>query len=416
MQVRNLPKSNKNRRPGNSTATNKPKKHRKKMDIQLHCQEKGSGQPFLFLHGNGEDSRYFARQIGHFSNRYQVIAIDTRGHGQTPRGSAPFTIKQFALDLYGFMTERHLTESIILGFSDGANVAMEFALQHPEMVKALVLNGGNLNPDGVKRAVQEPIEAAYTLAKQTAGQSPEALKKAELLALMVNEPNIRPEELSRIICPTLVICGTDDMIKEEHTREIARNLPNAVLEFIEGDHFIAGKRPGPFNQAVDRFLETLSGACLHAKDAYMDLAIAEARQGIRNGDGGPFGSIIVKDGAIIGRGHNRVLSNHDATCHGEIAAIRDAGHATGNHDLSGAVLYTTGEPCPMCLAACKWANIRTVYYGCTIADNEKIGFRDKALDTMFGGREAFKDYLVEKDRDACLKLFEEYRNTTHETY
>ncbi len=238
------------------------------MDIQLHCQEKGSGQPFLFLHGNGEDSRYFARQIEHFSNRYRVIAIDTRGHGQTPRGSAPFTIKQFALDLYGFITERHLPGAIILGFSDGANIAMEFALRHPEMVKALVLNGGNLNPEGVKRAVQEPIEAAYTLAKQAAGQSPEALKKAELLALMVNEPDIRPEELSRITCPTLVICGTDDMIKEEHTREIARNLPNATLEFIEGDHFIAGKCPEPFNQAVDCFLETLSGARLHADDTY----------------------------------------------------------------------------------------------------------------------------------------------------
>ncbi len=386
------------------------------MDIQLHCQEKGSGEPFLFLHGNGEDSRYFACQIEHFSNRYRVIAIDTRGHGQSPRGSMPFTIKQFALDLYGFMTGHHIPEAIILGFSDGANIAMEFALQHPEMVKALVLNGGNLNPDGVERVAQEPIEAAYSLAKRDADWSPEAREKAELLGLMVNEPDIRPEELSHITCPTLVICGTEDMIREEHTREIARNLPDATLQFIKGDHFIAGKCPGPFNQAVDRFLETLADADLHAEDAFMDIAISEARQGIRNGDGGPFGSVIVKDGEIIGRGHNKVLSDHDATCHGEIAAIRNAGLTTGNHDLSGAVLYTTGEPCPMCLAACKWANIKTVYYGCTIADNEKIGFRDKALDTMFGGREAFKDYLVEKDRKACLKLFEEYRDMAHETY
>ncbi len=386
------------------------------MDIQLHCQEKGSGEPFLFLHGNGEDGRYFARQIEHFSDRYRVIAIDTRGHGQSPRGTAPFTIKQFARDLYSFMSERQLPEAIILGFSDGANIAMEFALQHPGMAKALVLNGGNLNPEGIERAVQEPIEAAYSLAKRDAGKTSEARKKAELLGLMVNEPDIRPEELSHITCPTLVICGTEDMVREEHTREIARSLPNATLQFIKGDHFIAGKCPGDFNQAVDHFLEALTGSGQYAEDTYMDIAISEARKGIRNGDGGPFGSVIVKDRKIIGRGHNMVIANHDATCHGEIAAIRNAGKATGNHDLSGAVLYTTGEPCPMCLAACKWANIRTVYYGCTIADNEKIGFRDKVLDTMFGGREAFKDYLVEKDRKACLKLFEEYCETAHETY
>lgn len=151
-------------------------------------------------------------------------------------------------------------------------------------------------------------------------------------------------------------------------------------------------------------------AAYHANDPYMELAIAEARTGIHSGHGGPFGSVIVKDGRIIGQGHNMVLANNDSTCHGEIAAIRNAEQALNTFDLSGAALYTTGEPCPMCLAACMWANIDLVYYGCTIEDNEKIGFRDKKFDTMFGGREAFRDYLRELDRDACLKLFEEYNH------
>lgn len=154
----------------------------------------------------------------------------------------------------------------------------------------------------------------------------------------------------------------------------------------------------------------------HAENSYMELAIDQAREGIHHNHGGPFGSIIVKDGKVIGQGHNMVLANNDSTAHGEITAIRDAEANIESFDLTGAVLYTTGEPCPMCLAACLWANIDKVYYGCTIEDNAIIGFRDEAFDAMFGGREAFRDYLVEMDRDACLKLFEEYTSLDMDKY
>lgn len=151
-------------------------------------------------------------------------------------------------------------------------------------------------------------------------------------------------------------------------------------------------------------------------EEYMQLAIAEARDGITRKHGGPFGSIIVKDGEIIGRGHNRVLKNNDPTCHGEVAAIRDAGYNLGTFDLSGCVLYTTGEPCHMCLCACLWANIEKVYYGCTIEDNGLIGFRDDKFDGLFGGRDKLGDYLVEISRDECLELFREYSESQHEIY
>lgn len=149
---------------------------------------------------------------------------------------------------------------------------------------------------------------------------------------------------------------------------------------------------------------------------FMREAIREAEEGIRNRHGGPFGCVIVKDGKIIGRGHNRVLFLKDPTCHGEVAAIRDACLALGTHDLSGCDLYTTGEPCHMCLCASMWANIRRVYYGCTIKDNEDIGFRDDKFDKIFGGREKLTDYLVCVDRDKCLELFDEYRKTEPENY
>ncbi|MBR4809738.1 MAG: nucleoside deaminase [Bacteroidales bacterium] len=151
-------------------------------------------------------------------------------------------------------------------------------------------------------------------------------------------------------------------------------------------------------------------------DKFMQIAIREARNGINHGHGGPFGTVIVKDGVIIARGHNRVLKNNDATCHGEIAAIRAAGRKLGTFDLSGCELYTTGEPCHMCLCACMWANISKIYYGCTIADNDRIGFRDDKFDKIFGGRDKLPGLMEELDRDECLKLFDDYMAMSHENY
>ena len=162
--------------------------------------------------------------------------------------------------------------------------------------------------------------------------------------------------------------------------------------------------------------KTIPECTYQADNVFMQLAIDEARAGIHQGHGGPFGSVIVRNGKVIAKGHNMVLLNHDATAHGEVSAIRNAGSILGTHDLSGCEIYTTGEPCPMCLAACMWANIAKIYYGCTIADNEAIGFRDKVFDEKFGGRQGMEEYLIEVDREACLKLFEEYNSLEAQKY
>lgn len=145
-----------------------------------------------------------------------------------------------------------------------------------------------------------------------------------------------------------------------------------------------------------------------AQSEFMQIAIQEAREGISNGDGGPFGTAIVRDGVLIASGHNHVLAYNDPTCHGEVDAIRKACKRLGTFDLTGCELYTTGEPCHMCLCACMWANISKIYYGCTIADNEIIGFRDNKFDQIFGGRDKLGDYMAEIDREACLRLFQDY--------
>ena len=153
------------------------------------------------------------------------------------------------------------------------------------------------------------------------------------------------------------------------------------------------------------------------KKEFMEIAANEARNGIFNHDGGPFGAVIVKDGEVIASGHNRVLSSNDSTCHGEIDAIRKAESKLGTYDLTGCELYTTGEPCPMCLAAILWANINKVYYGCMLSDNEEIGFRDVKFDEMMGGRSNLpEDFMEEKEREMCLEVFKEYKEMEAERY
>ncbi len=224
------------------------------MDVQLNFIEQGQGQPMVLLHGNGEDSSYFVHQIAHFSKSYRVIAIDTRGHGQSPRGERPFAIKQFAEDLKDFLDARNITKAVILGFSDGGNIALEFALKYPERVEKLILNGANLFPSGVKPLYQWPIEVGYRIAKLFSNKSEKAKQNAEMLGLMVNEPHIDPSELARLTMPVLVVAGTKDMIKESHTRLIYKSLPNAQLTFVEGDHFVANKNAEAFNKVVEDFL------------------------------------------------------------------------------------------------------------------------------------------------------------------
>ena len=224
------------------------------MDINHYYIEKGTGFPLILLHGNGEACGYFVHQMEPFAKHFRVIAIDTRGHGQTPRGEASFSIRQFAEDLLDFMNLHQIEKAHILGFSDGGNIAMVFALMHPERVEKLILNGANLNASGVKRKVQIPIEIGCRIAKLFATKSPAARKNAEMLGLMVNDPNVKAEEISCIQNPTLVIAGEKDMIKDSHTRLIAKSIPEAMLSIIPGNHFIANKNPDTFNEVVLRFL------------------------------------------------------------------------------------------------------------------------------------------------------------------
>lgn len=225
------------------------------MDISLNYIDVGNGFPLILLHGNGESHEYFSNQTTFFKADYRVIAIDTRGHGTSPRGRTDFTLKQFANDLHDFMVEHEIERAHILGFSDGGNIALYFALKYPHMVEKLILNGANLSPSGIKAYVQFPIVFGYTISGWFTKKSIEAKINHEMLGLMVNEPHISASKLQKITAPTLVIAGTNDMVKRSHTELIAKSIPNSRLIFIKGDHFIAKKKAEAFNAAVNTFLK-----------------------------------------------------------------------------------------------------------------------------------------------------------------
>lgn len=222
------------------------------LDIQLHCIERGSGEALVLLHGNGEDSSYFAAQIDCFRDVYRVLAVDTRGHGRSPRGTAPFTLAQFACDLGDFMDAREIASAHLLGFSDGANIALLFALDHPDRVHSLILNGANLFPKGLTEETRHAIDDEYRAALASGDEH-----QLELMRLMIDEPHVDPAQLASIDVPTLVIAGTDDMIEESHTRLIADGIPNAQLCIIKGTHFVAAENPAEFNRIVTDFLAKL---------------------------------------------------------------------------------------------------------------------------------------------------------------
>ena len=139
---------------------------------------------------------------------------------------------------------------------------------------------------------------------------------------------------------------------------------------------------------------------------FMEIAVREGFKGMNGNEGGPFGAVIVKDSRVIAKGHNRVVKTKDPTSHAEIVAIRRAAKKLGRFDLSDCEIYSTCEPCPMCLAAIYWARISGIFYGCTKEDAAKIGFADESIDGAMKGKLSVRKVpMIPMERESCLKLF-----------
>ena len=225
------------------------------MDIELFYEEMGSGEPLILLHGNGEDHTIFDNVAKHFAKQYHVIAIDTRGHGKSPLGDEPFSLYQFAEDLNEFMNEQKIEKANILGFSDGGNVALIFASKYPEKVIKLIANGANTKPSGIKPLVHLAMLFRYMLYSVAAAFSGKFELKKALYYIMLHEPHITKEELEQITAPTLVLVGTEDLIRESESKYIKKSIPNSEIVFVLGDHFIVKNNTKDYIFAVKKFLD-----------------------------------------------------------------------------------------------------------------------------------------------------------------
>lgn len=152
-------------------------------------------------------------------------------------------------------------------------------------------------------------------------------------------------------------------------------------------------------------------------DNFMKIAVDSARNGMINNEGGPFGCVIVdKSGNVISSGNNRVLIDVDPTAHAEIVAIRNASKKLNTYDLSNLILYSSCKPCPMCLSAIIWSNIKQVYYGCDSEDAASIGFRDDLIYNYFFNKSDDILSMSHLCNSECISLFEEYKKLNKTIY
>lgn len=225
-------------------------------NASIYFRVYGKGERTLFfLHGNSEDWSVYKKQIEYFAEDYQIVTMDSRGHGHSGVSDKPLTIKQMARDTALLIKKLQLDRVTLIGFSDGGNIALEMAVNELIPLEGMVLAGANLNPRGVKFQYQLPIILGHAFCKMLSKFSPKLKRKTEILGLMTREPNIPVAQLKNIFIPVLVLAGEKDIIKEKHTKRIAGGLPGTTLAIIPGaNHFLFDIWADKVNPLIKKFL------------------------------------------------------------------------------------------------------------------------------------------------------------------
>jgi pimeloyl-ACP methyl ester carboxylesterase len=233
---------------GNNSATGK---YAEINGVKLYYEIYGSGEPLLLLHGNSQSISVFEKQVDEFSKRYKVIALDSRGQGNSTADSARLTYELFADDVNKLLDYLNLQNVNIVGWSDGGNTGLILAMQHPDRVKKLSVVGAVLynNNTSVDEIVNPEIQ------KQLKEMEKANISKNDmeyrLKVLLLTEPNIHPDSLKSIKAPVLVMAGEKDIIKEQHTKLIAEKLTSSqLIIFKKAGHDAPTEIPEVFNKTV----------------------------------------------------------------------------------------------------------------------------------------------------------------------
>ena len=190
--------------------------------VTLYYEKAGRGRPFILLHGNGESHVIFDVLIEQLSPQYTVYAIDSRDHGKSSKAKN-LDYRDMMEDIAAFIRELAMDPPIVFGFSDGGIVGLLLAIHYPELMAKLIISGANTHPDGMKKFTTLMMKVTYFFTR------------SRKYRLMLTQPHISDSELHTIVTPTLVLAGSKDMVRDEHTKSIAENIPGSVLRILDGE-------------------------------------------------------------------------------------------------------------------------------------------------------------------------------------
>ncbi len=225
-------------------------------DVQIYYEEYGAGEPIIFLHGNGQNIKYFKKQIQFFSREFRVIAVDSRGHGNSTDTNSDYNYEILADDLLRVMNSLKIEKAHIVGWSDGGITGLIFATKHISRILSLSIMGANFDTKGLKLSVRMAVSLAYYISKPLSFFSKKMAGYNKRNKLMKTQPHITFSELQKITTKVLIIVGSNDFIKDIHTSELAQNIENAqVLVIKNSDHFAPLKKTKEFNEAILKFIK-----------------------------------------------------------------------------------------------------------------------------------------------------------------
>jgi len=222
--------------------------------IDIHYEDVGEGRTIIFLHGNGQDVSMFSEAVEYFRERYRCITVDSRGHGSSEWGVKELTIPMLADDIVKFIEAKDLKDVTIIGFSDGGNIGLEAAAVSSR-IKELMVVGANLYPEGLTEFTRHAINVTRALCLPLCF-IPSIMRTRRRYRLMSHQPPITDDKLSKITARTLVIAGTEDMVKTSHTEEIFEKVPCASIKLFEGrGHFLFVTVPDELFRIMEGFME-----------------------------------------------------------------------------------------------------------------------------------------------------------------
>lgn len=221
-------------------------------DADIYYEIYGKGEPLFLLHGNGGSIDAFAKEIPALSNHFKIIAMDTRGQGKsTDASTEPLTYIKFADDVKLLADRLNLKKINILGWSDGGNTALEFAIKYPGRTNKIITSGANVFPAGVGENEVESMKRE--VAEKMAQQKPQS--EIRLIQLMIDEPKITKQQLNNIKAKVLVVAGENDLILRSHTEYIAKEIPGSQLKIYQGaSHGVPVERAEELSKEVIEFL------------------------------------------------------------------------------------------------------------------------------------------------------------------